>query len=598
MALAADVVLGLTAKVEQVFAGGETDLGDDTFLSFPVASMVAFPAAHLADLGRPSPTAAAAQTAADFSRIVNMVPRGRLWRSAPDPTLWGVLSRVLTDAEVATVTPTESERTAYEAARRLLYDIGDDGSIAESQALLTYRQHRDAWFVAQAEYANRRGPAELAGGEELARFQEVDGPQLRAAITEIELAWEVAGRRSDIEAAQHTVRTLNERSPATAWGGFLARFDPSLPDLSLYTAPDGARYAPTGLLPAAVAETAWPEIRLDRAQLDALAASADDELRQALGGDSDRSVVEVSFEYTSASLQRPWFSSELFDARYWRLPTSSEELSDGGQPPQGLCPAYVTAVVLARNVVVRRTITPGKSAGPKPDLGFLGGARLRPVAAPTPADLRVTQAVTAALPQSARVSGAREPRAGTVARDHRTATVRDHRTAKVRDHRTATVRDHRSISGAVAAPFIVRLPLEQVLIERPVPELAEPDDGWSTEETPADETYVLAFIAKRLGRTPDPDPKLFPSAAVSGLLADSKTDSALAYNQRQGFTTEETELIQRVIGVKTDGTWGPRTVQGVARWQEANDIPVDGKVRRHPEGDTWPRIQAAARSMA
>lgn len=592
MALAADVVLGLMAKIEQVFAGPEMDLGDDTFLSFPATSVIALPAAHLADLGRPSPTTQAAQSAADFAHIVNAVPRGRLWRQAAGPRLWDVLGSVMAEAEVAEVSSTEAERAEADAARDLLYDTGEDGSTTESEALLTYRQHRDAWFVAQAEHANRRGPAELAGGEELERFREVEEPQLRAAVAEIEVAWEVAGRRSEIEAAQRTLRTMNERSPAAAWASFLSRFDPSMPDLSLYTGPDGARYGPTGLLPASVAETSWPTISLDRAQLDALAAAADDELRRSLGSDRDPSVVGVSFEYTSTSLQRPWFSPELFDARYWRLPPGAQELSDGADRPEGRCPAYVTAVALARNIVVRRTAQASEGGAQRRDLGFLGGAHLRAVAAATPPEVRVTRAREAAGTATAAV------------RDHRTAAAAPNvRVAAVRDPGQATVRDHRSSPSArltMQAPLIARLRLNDVLIVPPRPVPVEPAGEVTTEETPPDEVFVLAFIAKRLARCPDPDPKLFPSAAVDrdDPLSAEAARKALAYDERQGYAEAEIELIQRVVGVAVDGTWSSSTVQAVARWQRTNGIPVDGKVRRHPDGDTWPPIQAAAASMA
>jgi hypothetical protein len=91
---------------------------------------------------------------------------------------------------------------------------------------------------------------------------------------------------------------------------------------------------------------------------------------------------------------------------------------------------------------------------------------------------------------------------------------------------------------------------------------------------------------------------LATAAAVLGGTTERpfQPDEALAYNKRQGFSTEEVKLIQRVVGSAEDGLWGPNTVKAVADWQRANGVPVDGKIWRNPGGNTWPRIQAAAGS--
>ncbi len=40
----------------------------------------------------------------------------------------------------------------------------------------------------------------------------------------------------------------------------------------------------------------------------------------------------------------------MFDVRFWTLPGGRESLSDGGMPPKGTLPSYITALVLVRNV--------------------------------------------------------------------------------------------------------------------------------------------------------------------------------------------------------------------------------------------------------
>lgn len=84
--------------------------------------------------------------------------------------------------------------------------------------------------------------------------------------------------------------------------------------------------------------------------------------------------------------------------------------------------------------------------------------------------------------------------------------------------------------------------------------------------------------------------------AVLGGTADKplRVDDALAYNQRQGFSADEVRLIESVVGTQPDGVWDADTVRAIAAWQRAHDIPVDGKVWRNANGNTWPPIQAAA----
>jgi Putative peptidoglycan binding domain len=70
-------------------------------------------------------------------------------------------------------------------------------------------------------------------------------------------------------------------------------------------------------------------------------------------------------------------------------------------------------------------------------------------------------------------------------------------------------------------------------------------------------------------------------------------DAALAFNQGQGFSADEIKLIQRVVTAPVTGDWDADTVLAVADWQRDNGIPVDGKVWRSAQGNTWPLIQAA-----
>jgi hypothetical protein len=85
-----------------------------------------------------------------------------------------------------------------------------------------------------------------------------------------------------------------------------------------------------------------------------LISQAPAELTKVFGTASGGSNIDsVTFEYCSVALTRPWFRPEVFDAQFWRFSDSSTQLSDGNVPPQGEWPAYITALIFARNVVVK-----------------------------------------------------------------------------------------------------------------------------------------------------------------------------------------------------------------------------------------------------
>lgn len=71
---------------------------------------------------------------------------------------------------------------------------------------------------------------------------------------------------------------------------------------------------------------------------------------------------------------------------------------------------------------------------------------------------------------------------------------------------------------------------------------------------------------------------------------------AILYNVTQGFTVEQVKLIQRVVGTTCDGIWGPETVRTIFAWQSQNGVAApEGKVWNDAKGNTWPKIQEAAK---
>lgn len=70
-------------------------------------------------------------------------------------------------------------------------------------------------------------------------------------------------------------------------------------------------------------------------------------------------------------------------------------------------------------------------------------------------------------------------------------------------------------------------------------------------------------------------------------MTDAEINSAIEYNERQGYCESEIKLTQKTVGTTEDGKWGPNTVKRLAGWQLVNNLAHDGKCGP----DTWTAIK-------
>ena len=146
------VQLALIEKSKRVFA---TDAS--TFLGFPLLSPLTYKPQSLAALSSPA-------TAADYVLCGRFRPGGEFpaarhggqprWRPLSLGRLW------------RRDDPRRSRGRGTGGAgsnmTSLLYDVAADGTRTESAAYATYRQYRDAWFVARENYGAHKLTGEAA----------------------------------------------------------------------------------------------------------------------------------------------------------------------------------------------------------------------------------------------------------------------------------------------------------------------------------------------------------------------------------------------------------------------------------------------------
>lgn len=487
------VQLALIEKAKRVFA-----VDPDVDLCFPLLSPLTFTAAELAAVVAPA-SAADYAAAADFARIVNFVPRG-LVANASGPMLWDIYRDVLDRADVASTTRQPADGADQTS---MLFTTAPDGSRVESDALKRYRQYRDAWFAAREDYGQHKLSAEEGDDPEVRKhWTEVDEPALRGVLDTAENDWETLGQRALIEQALQALRATALDAPRARWTEWQNAFNP---DVDMATDAGGNRYAPTGYSPLNFAEqNAWLSFDLSAAEMRSLVAAAPDSLKVVLDDDTGALLESVAFEYRSVTLVRPWFDAQALTSGIWRSEDPGLRLSDGADPPQGTCPAYPVACVFVRKIVVREA----GSDTPKPrrDLRFTLDANLLAVRDHRTVKLDPQILKRVPVRDMRTPAPAPAPPVSVTARLFRALDASTFTVATPSPAHAAALAVRTAVARPVWHSTLAARPLRPVaVVPRPHP-VGPPAPPAPAPES--EELSVLAFICKRLPKTPDPAPGL------------------------------------------------------------------------------------------
>ncbi len=311
---------------------------------------------------------------------------------------------------------------------------------ARHHAVLTAMDHASrAWDAAEQAELERalavlfepgpfpvQTPAYLLYEEYATAHRDLEQSQASAAdIAAVLALWVVAGRKTEIEAAQATISRLMQRSsrPVAETERIMLH-----PDLLLST-PSG-NYAPTTMTPlSATDETTWLH-----------GEATVDELDRCVGDSPARAQWEawranrhgsIRFRFVALTLHRSWFTPSLYERRDWRL--ADGEVAAAGDGIGGPVPAFADRMYLAAvegtqlrgddpvprpqeppdgrpvgTVVLHDAVLRPAAHLSRPVRGGMKGLNLARVAPLRPAALPAPAAVTALRPELA-VATARPP---------------------------------------------------------------------------------------------------------------------------------------------------------------------------------------------
>lgn len=337
------VALALMAKASAVFGG------DDTFLSFPLTP-IGFSKEQLDFLGDTAQPSASLENASQFAFIVNQIPSGPVWPTVESGPLWQEYTRILEQAQLANEQRSPAEEAQYQAALSFLYVTDADGVQSPSPAVVAYNQYRDAYLAAKQQYTSRKIAADLSSDPAVKEQWAADEPALQAAVANALTAWQTLGSKGQVDDARRVEQSLAAKSPSITWSHWLAQCDP---DTVALTDLENRQFLPTAFAPAsAIDSSQWQQFSLGAGEVAQLVAQAPQELAARLADDQSLTIESIAFECTSVTVTRPWFSSDIFDARFWRLNAPPDVVSDGQTPASGTIPSYTVAIVFARNLEV------------------------------------------------------------------------------------------------------------------------------------------------------------------------------------------------------------------------------------------------------
>ncbi len=350
-----NVVAALMTKLELLFGKASDPLGQsgkDTFLSFQLPAIPY----SVKELSFRLPASESGLTpqeeknfAADFARLVNLIPAtSDIWAS-DGRTLWNEYSTILTQAIVASDDPTNNEAAELQQARDLL----------DSPKYTAYQQYLKAYMSAVENYNGLKLKADNSTDTKVQEDWKLQEPGYKALIKSAFLEWIAKGFKLEIEEAFADIDRIGGRNPQLLWASWKDDFNQSV-----RTDLEGQNFYETHFFPENFfkpdAQGQWTKLTIDASEIAALSAKAPDGIRNLVSSSSsgmetqavELEIARLSVELVRVSIVRSWLNPSVFRSNVWKWSGSKEPLSDGQIPPQGSLPAYTTSMILARNFQV------------------------------------------------------------------------------------------------------------------------------------------------------------------------------------------------------------------------------------------------------
>lgn len=530
------ISLAISAKLKKIFED------DDNFLMFPLG--ISFTNKYLRFMDDTSDSGLTPKEQlnykGDFARLMNIIPEDTLRFSADASNfLWDEVKYVLIDAIFASNTLSEQEDKLLGQALDYLTDFKtlDDGTqiTVNSPEVQKYYYYRELYLNSERNYLNEELTVESATGPEGDELRAQWNSSRKKELTDIkdkaESDWKNLGFKGTVENYMSIKSALELKkyhnqfrqdylndialSEITDLNGVGIGFDTTFfspldafsagqpwssitltkdeindaieeaPDdlktifnvknkgdivtMTINEIEEFVKHAPFSLkvkigaemLQKALTDKDIFTIAKDEFQI--LFDNAPQDLKDAWSDQGACADIEsISIDYKVVSIVRPWFKPEFFLSRYWKLPENIM-VSDGNRPVKGKIPSYITGMIVAQNVkIVRKKDTQTKPLV----IPIIGN---RPVQ-----QLKIQERTMVKIPEGKVTPG---------------------------NSSRMTPKQHMEFIRAKYIGTTIKTP-------KGIPDRKEPNSIGSdsfVETYNFDGVTVLAFIAKRIPKSPNPD---------------------------------------------------------------------------------------------
>ena len=345
------IMAAVYAKIKNTYENEK----ERKFLCFPTGFQFRFSTADLPALtnmrleGEQFDTSI--NTMYEFSRIVNSPVRGITSSGVEtDELLWDPYSEILSTAEIAEISENTSSFNRYNEAVNFLYTFNDD-SRAANDTLLTYNKYRDQYFKQWEEYNNVKLAQTKITTEQGALQAARAVKASKEKLDDIEHEWIVVGNKTKVEECLNTITELSKAHPTILWNEMKQGFDEQSDFLTCNTK---GLFAPSYIFPSTFMDEKWDTITFDADDLETYFDKAPSALKQLTLGRQQENIKSISLEYRSVRVERPWFNGAVFKSDLWRFPNTmkKEPIAYSDEPSLGRYPAYITALLLYRNLQI------------------------------------------------------------------------------------------------------------------------------------------------------------------------------------------------------------------------------------------------------
>lgn len=337
---------------------------ENKFLAFPAAA-ISWKAADFSfqdmDTTSASDLEKSLQLAANFSKGFNFIAETATRLTYDDRNLWDVYKTVLEQRVLSNGGQTSAEKTRMAQLRDYLFlpaiNRGDGSMISRQD---NYDLYQSAYFEILNDYNTQKITATYSTEQMVKDLWAANEPILKGKLDKAMNDFIIKGLKNEVKNANDELINLSSKGPFTTWQGYTDDFDRAkFTKAELGGAVDFDFYA-TMFYPADFyrqTSTSWNKFTLIKSEIDALCASAPDELDALI---SNVSIKSLTAEIAYVDIRRPWMHTEILQDKNWKLPDTVQQLSDGNMPAAGRMPAIPVAVIFARNIKIE-TDNPGST---------------------------------------------------------------------------------------------------------------------------------------------------------------------------------------------------------------------------------------------